>query len=459
MRPPDGLVDAGVRPGHRVALLVPPGIDLTAAVYACWQAGAVIVVADAGLGWRRMADALRSADPDYLIGIPAAVAAAPAAVAGPFVAGNGSSSGCQAPLRQASGGTSPPRGPIAKPLPSPTAEAAVLFTSGATGPPKGVVYRHAPAAGSARPGRVPSAAVTPDDRLVAAFAPFALYGPALGIGAAVPRDGRHQPGTLTAAALADAAARSRPPGLRLAGRLTQRGRHRERADRQRTRPRSSGSGWCSRPGRRCGAAAAPRRDVLPHAELHTPYGMTEALPVTDISLPELEEAGSGNGVCVGRPLPGVRIRISPLDALGRAAGAPAPSPSRSPARSACPRAHVKDRYDRLWATEQGKLARSGLAPHRRCRAPRRRGPAVGRGPPGHVITAADGPITPVGVEQRIEAECAGDRRRGRRRRAPGHPAGRGRGRPQHARRGRAGGRRSLPLPYGRRPEAVPWRPC
>ena len=74
----DGLRRVGVRPGHRVALLVPPGIDLTAAVYACWQAGAVIVVADAGLGWRRMADALRSAAPDYLIGIPAAVAAAAA---------------------------------------------------------------------------------------------------------------------------------------------------------------------------------------------------------------------------------------------------------------------------------------------------------------------------------------------------------------------------------------------
>ena len=74
----DGLRRVGVRPGHRVALLVPPGLDLTTTVYACWQAGAVIVVADAGLGWRRMADSLRSADPDYLIGIPAAVAAAAA---------------------------------------------------------------------------------------------------------------------------------------------------------------------------------------------------------------------------------------------------------------------------------------------------------------------------------------------------------------------------------------------
>ena len=79
------------------------------------------------------------------------------------------------------------------------------------------------------------------------------------------------------------------------------------------------------------------REVLPHAELHTPYGMTEALPLTDISLPELEEAGSGNGVCVGRPLPGVQIQISPLDSLGRAAGPPGGQRRGSPARSVCPR--------------------------------------------------------------------------------------------------------------------------
>ncbi len=67
-----------MQPGHRVALLVPPGLELTAAVYACWRAGAAIVVADTGLGWRRMAEALRSADPDHLVGVPAAIAAAAA---------------------------------------------------------------------------------------------------------------------------------------------------------------------------------------------------------------------------------------------------------------------------------------------------------------------------------------------------------------------------------------------
>ena len=344
----EGLRRVGVRPGHRVALLVPPGLDLTTTVYACWQSGAVIVVADAGLGWRRMADSLRSADPDYLIGIPAAIAAA-AAFQLPgirVVAGE-----VPRPIRQLLGiqhsidelvtagdGSAlvDTRRVRLDPDGAQSSEAAVLFTSGATGPPKGVVYRHHQLLAQLDQVRA-LCDVNPGDRLVAAFAPFALYGPALGIGAVVPRMDVTKPGTLTAARLADAAAAinatlvfASPAALRnvvaTSGELT-----------------TEQSSALARI-RLVLSAGAPvsvtllrrLREVLPHAELHTPYGMTEALPLTDISLSELEEAGSGNGVCVGRPLPGVQIQISPLDPLGEATGPPAPA-SRSPARSVCPR--------------------------------------------------------------------------------------------------------------------------
>ncbi|MEX5716907.1 alpha/beta fold hydrolase, partial [Geodermatophilus maliterrae] len=58
-----GLAVTGIRPGQRVALLVEPSADLTAAVYAVWRAGAVVVVADKGLGFAGMRRALRSAAP------------------------------------------------------------------------------------------------------------------------------------------------------------------------------------------------------------------------------------------------------------------------------------------------------------------------------------------------------------------------------------------------------------
>ena len=71
-----GLAAAGVRPGDRVALLVPPSIELTVALYAVWQAGGVIVVVDKGLGLRGMGRALRSARVDHLIADTAGLLAA-----------------------------------------------------------------------------------------------------------------------------------------------------------------------------------------------------------------------------------------------------------------------------------------------------------------------------------------------------------------------------------------------
>ena len=109
--------------------------------------------------------------------------------------------------------------------------------------------------------------------------------------------------------------------------------------------------------------------MLPNAELHTPYGMTEVLPVTDITLSEIEAAGPGNGVCVGRPLPGVEVRLSPLDRDGRATGALTERAGVT-GEICVAAAHVKVRYDRLWVTGAGERARRRLAPDRRRRAPR-----------------------------------------------------------------------------------------
>ena len=55
--------------------------------------------------------------------------------------------------------------------------------------------------------------------------------------------------------------------------------------------------------------------VLPaDAEIHTPYGATESLPIASITAKEVlaetwNETRKGKGVCLGRALPGIEIEI------------------------------------------------------------------------------------------------------------------------------------------------------
>ena len=51
---------------------------------------------------------------------------------------------------------------------------------------------------------------------------------------------------------------------------------------------------------------APR--FLPHGRLHSPYGATEALPVSTVAADEIDPA-SVRGACVGRPLPENQVKI------------------------------------------------------------------------------------------------------------------------------------------------------
>ena len=405
-----GLVDSGVRPGDRVAVLVTPGVGLTTAVFACWRAGAVVVVADAGLGVRGMAHALRSARPDHVIGIPRAVVALQAlGVPGKRVVAGRLPAPVDAALHHpptvvsltARGATLRDQGATLPALGDVDADVAVFFTSGATGPAKGVVYRAAQL--QLQVERLAGLyAGKRDDAWVAAFPLFSLYGPAMGTAAAVPDMDPTRAGTLTAAALADAAAAvggrvvfASPAALRnvvaTADALT--AAQRESLGRVRVLM-SAGAPVPVGLLRRVQA-------LVPHAELHTPYGMTEVLPVADITLPGIEAAGPGNGVCVGPPVPGVTIRLAPLDALGRATGVLTQEVGVT-GEVLVEADHRKQRYDRLWATERASSRdaghhRTGDVGHL---------DAEGRlwveGRLVHVLSTPGGPLTPVGVEQRVE---------------------------------------------------------
>lgn len=401
-----GLAALGIAKGDRVSLLIPPGIDLTVSLYACWRIGAVPVIADAGLGVKGMTRALQSAAPGYIIGIERAMAAARLLRwPGKRIAAEAMSSAAAAALgvwtslpdiRKHGEHAGLPEPPVA------SDPAVVVFTSGATGPAKGVVYRHGQAQAQ-RDILRELYGVKPDDRLVAAFAPFALYGAALGIPSAVPDMEVTKPGTLTAEALAGAAAAigatmvfASPAALvnvdKTAADLTP---HLQSALLGVRLLMSAGSPVPSELLRRVSR-------LVPNAELHTPYGMTEVLPVSDISLAEIEQAGVGNGVCVGLPVTGVQVAVSPLDDSGNATGTLTTDPGIS-GEICVQAAHARDRYDKLWATTSAASHpvgwhRTGDIGHLDDD-----GRLWVEGRMVHIIRTASGVVTPIAIEHAAES--------------------------------------------------------
>ncbi|NNF54136.1 MAG: alpha/beta fold hydrolase [Acidimicrobiales bacterium] len=394
-----GLVIAGIRPGDRIATMIPPGIDLTAVVYACWQIGTAAVLIDSGLGVRNMHRAARAADPHWLIGIPPAMVASKALgwngkriVAGEMDSRLRSALGVSLSLREVE--LTGEGGPLAVEDEDPLA--AILFTSGSTGPSKGVRYRRSQLAAQ-RDIIAELYQITPSDRLVAAFAPFALYGPAMGLGSVVPQMDVTKPGSLTASALADAAGQidativfASPSALKnvvaTADSLT--GTQKRALERLRL----------------VMSAGAPiAQELLSSvatlclgAAVHSPYGMTEVLPVADISLAERVGRGPGPGACVGRPLAGVDVRIDPFKAqTGYSAG-------EAQGEVLVRAAHQKQAYQRLWWTEQQTRTADGWHRTGDTGWVDREGYLWITGRMHHVISTADGPVTPIPIEHVVE---------------------------------------------------------
>ena len=426
----EGLREAGVAPGDRVALLAPEPPDFIAAAYACWVSGAVAVVVDRGLGVRGLARALRSAEPRWLLGtrktlgVARALRWAPGARRLEIGALRDREAKLSAVVeRLAPGGDAP---------------AAVVFTSGATGTAKGVLYDQQRMSAQFEAVRA-CYGIGPADRLVAAFAPFALYGPALGIPVAVPDCDITKPASLRADALADACAAidativfAAPAALD--GVL---------ATQEGLSPGGREALGALRLVLSAGAPVPQRileafGRLAPRAELHTPYGMTEALSIADIDLATLAAVGPGRGVCVGHPVEGVQVRIEPLDGGDGETGEIVVS---APWQSLG--------YDGLWATTDRArtVDEQGVEWHRTGDVGRL--DADGRlwveGRMAHVVATADGPVTPVPLEIAAEAATGlplcGDR---------GRPAGLRAGRGGRRARRQGGARRHRPRHDGAR---------
>jgi acyl-CoA synthetase (AMP-forming)/AMP-acid ligase II len=267
----------------------------------------VTVIADRGLGIRGLGRAVKSSRVQHVVGIRSATIAARTLRWAPRASvidlkSLQSSSRIEGLIQ------------LGRPDPEHDDLAAILFTSGATGPAKGVRYTHGELCAQ-RDILQRVYNITDTDSFVAAFAPFALFGPALGITTGLADMDVTSPATLTAKALEDACSAIRATMVfaspaALANVLAT------------SSPQLQSLGQV----RLVMSAGAPvpigtlreMKQLCPIAELHTPYGMTEVLPVADLSLEQREVIGEGRGVCVGKPVDGCQVKVVAIQGTSNA---------------------------------------------------------------------------------------------------------------------------------------------
>jgi acyl-CoA synthetase (AMP-forming)/AMP-acid ligase II len=308
-----GLQCAGIGRGVRTILMVRPSIEFFELIFAVFKAGAVPVVVDPGMGVRRMLTCLRSTRPQAFVGVPRAhvvrtlfpkyfkTVTAWVTVGRRWFWGGQTLKKLRAaawkPFEAARTARDDP--------------AAILFTTGSTGPAKGAVYTHGNFHAQLRQIAA-HLEFAPDEIDLSTFPLFALFYPALGVTAVVPDMDPTRPGRVNPERIIEAVVNQGVTNMFASPALLERvgayGRGRGIMLTSLKRVISAGAPVAAR----TIELFAPllRED----AAIHTPYGATEAVPVTSIRGSEILSetralTDKGFGICVGRPINDILVRI------------------------------------------------------------------------------------------------------------------------------------------------------
>ena len=310
-----GLHAYGITAGTRTALMLTPGLDFFAMFFALFKAGAVPVLIDPGIGMKPLKQCLAEASPKAFIGVTKAHFARKIlgwakescellVTAGPRLGLGGIS---LKKLREM-GESSPEE---TRHEVGPNDMAAILFTSGSTGVPKGVVYRHRHFNAQVRMLQK-AFDIQPGEVSLPTFPPFALFDPALGMTTVVPIMDPTRPAEADPAKLLAAIDRFKVTNVfgspALLNTLSRHCVDNKIRIESVMRVISAGAAVPIRTIRRM------QNSLYQDANIHTPYGATECLPVSSISARELDDRmvdriESGDGVCVGRPIEPNEVRV------------------------------------------------------------------------------------------------------------------------------------------------------
>jgi acyl-CoA synthetase (AMP-forming)/AMP-acid ligase II len=399
-----GLGARGVKKGDRVLVLVKPGFDLYAVLYALMKMGAVPVLVDPGMGLRNVLACVAQIQPRVVIAIPAVHVARrifrrPFRSAELFVTVGGRWGG-GVPLDAV---TAPPGTAFELPDLQPDDEVGIVFTSGSTGTPKGVTYTHrvfhaVALLADARIGRVEGAVY------LEAFAAYVLFDVAQGMTSVLPAVDLSKPAKADPKEVLRAIQENGCTGM-FASPAILRSLFRHCAATGTELPQLSTV--------LTGVAPIPAdlhrglRAANPSATMHVVYGATEGMTVAHTDSDEVlgetwERTGRGDGFCVGRPFDGTEVRIAavtkdPIPTFADARLLPAGEIGEILISGAVVSPEYKDRPD---ANRLSKIPDGPRFWHRT-------GDVGFVGPSGrlwyggrvaHVVETADGPLPSVCVE-------------------------------------------------------------
>ncbi len=310
-----GLEKMGIGRGVRTVLMVPPSPDFFALTFGIFKVGAVPVMIDPGIGIKNIKNCLSQAEPEAFIGIPKAHAARILLRWGKGTIRKNITVGRRilwigqtlSHIKKSGESASPYE--MANTLADETA--AILFTSGSTGPPKGAVYTHRNFSAQVEIIR-DTFQIEPGEVDLPTFPLFALFDPALGMTTIIPEMDPTRPAMVDPEKIIEPIHRFNVTNMFGSPALINRvGRY------------GAEHGIKCPSLRRIISAGAPvsanalerfSRMLSPETQVFTPYGATEAMPVSSIGSHEIlqdtrHDTDKGKGVCVGRPVDKMTVAV------------------------------------------------------------------------------------------------------------------------------------------------------